>query len=398
MRKLLATLLALVMVFGFVAACGGGDSPAPAPAPAPAPEAPAPAPEAPAPAPAPEPIPVEEIAALRIALVSHSPESILDDGSFNQGAWTGIHNFIAQHGISSDNVSFFQPNEGTTDARVDLIESVIEDWGADILVLPGFHFANSLYLAQDYFPDTKFIFLDSVPSPEGGGDSRIEPNLVSILYAEHESGFFAGYAAVMDGYRDLGFIGGVAVPPVVRFGHGFIQGAEVAAEELGLGAGDVTIRFHYAGQFAPDPAFTTLAGSWYADGTEVIFVAAGGVLFSIIPAAEATADGMIIGVDVDQSGLSDRIITSAKKELAISVADMLNDALNGVFVGGRVITYDTSLNGVGLPWENSKFNNFTKAQYDALFAAVAGGSIKVSDSLDFDEIVGKLTLVKVIEQ
>jgi basic membrane protein A len=402
MKKIIAITLSLLMLVALVAACNGQADPEPPPPEPPIAE-PAPLPaeidddDEPAPPPPPvDPVPDEEVAEVRIALVAHSPESILDDGSFNTGAWHGINDFINEHGISDANISFFQPIAGTDEARIDLIESVIEDFGADVLVLPGFHFINALYRAQDYFPDTIFIFIDAVPAPEGGGDSRIEPNLVSILYAEHESGFLAGYAAVMEGFTELGFIGGAAVPAVVRFGHGYVQGAEHAAQELGLEPGDITIRYHYVGGFAPDPATTTLAGSWYAAGTEVIFAAAGGGGFSVIEAANA-ADGAVIGVDVDQSGDGDVVITSAMKELAISVADMLNDFLAGTFQGGRVAMFDATNNGVGLPMANSRFNNFTQAQYDAVFAQLAGGAVTVSDSLEMADILPLLTIVNVIE-
>jgi basic membrane protein A len=382
MKKLLALIIAMVMVFGIVAACA--DEPEPPP-PVVEPET-LPAEIEPEPEAAPD---------IRIALVAHSPESILDDGSFNTGAWNGIHDFINEHGISDSNITFVQPREGTIEARIDLIESVIEDFGADVLVLPGFHFVEAAYRAQDYFPDTKFILIDAVPAPEGGGAQRTENNLVAILYAEHESGFLAGYAAVMEGFRELGFVGGVPVPAVVRFGHGYIQGAEFAAQELGLSAGEVNIRFHYVGGFAPDPATTTLAASWYAAGTEVIFAAAGGGGFSVIEAANA-ADGLVIGVDVDQSGDGAVVITSAMKELAISVSDMLNEFLAGTF-RGRTIIFDAAINGVGLPMGTSRFDNFTQAQYDAIFSQLAGGGIDVSDSLDMPDILALISLVNVIE-
>ena len=381
MKKFFALILALSMIFAIAAACGDNAAPGTT-------------------TPVTLPADVSEPAGetnLRIALVSHSPESLQDDGSFNAGSWNGIMNFIRQHGISEDNVAFFKPNDGTDEARLDLIESVIEDFGANVLVLPGFHFMNSLYIAQDLFPDVKFIFIDAVPVSEETGESRVADNLVSILYAEHESGFLAGYAAVMDGYRQLGFLGGAAVPPVIRYGHGFILGAQHAAEELGLAAGDVNVRYHYVGGFVPDPAITTLTGSWYADGTEIIFVAGGGILFSVIPAAE-TAGTAIIGVDVDQAGESSAIITSAKKELAISVTDMLNDIRNGSFKGGSIITFDATMNGVGLPMESSKFRSFTQAQYDAIFAAIKGGSVKVSDTLEMSEIIAASPLINVIEK
>lgn len=50
--------------------------------------------------------------------------------------------------------------------------------------------------------------------------------MLSILYAEEQAGYLAGYAAVNEGYTQLGFMGGIAVPAVIRYGYGFIQGAD----------------------------------------------------------------------------------------------------------------------------------------------------------------------------
>ena len=319
---------------------------------------------------------------VRIALIAHSPDSILDDGSFNEGAWQGISRFLSTHNLPSSNATFFQPHEASDVARIDLIAAAVNG-GANVLVLPGFHFQASLYEAQDLFPETKFILLDA--SPMRDGNVRIENNLVAIHYAEHEAGFLAGYAAVMEGYRNLGFMGGVAVPAVVRFGHGFVQGAEYAAYSLGLSYGDVSISYHYLGQFAPDPAITTTAASWFASGTEVIFVAAGGAGFSVFSAAE-TAGASTIGVDVDQSGDSSSVITSAIKGLDVSVYDMITAFLNNEFPGGSEFIYDASINGVGLTMATGRFNNFTQSQYDDIFGRLATGSINVSDSLEMSDI------------
>lgn len=312
---------------------------------------------------------------VQIALIAHSPDSILDDGSFNEGAWQGIQRFISTHGISSDNARFFQPHAADDVARIDLIADAIGA-GANILVLPGFHFESSLYEAQDMFPDTKFVLLDA--SPRRDGNVRLSDNLAAIHYAEEEAGFLAGYAAVMEGYRNLGFMGGIAVPAVVRFGHGFIQGAEHAAASLELSPGDVTINYNYIGSFAPDPAVATTAASWFAAGTEVIFAAAGGAGFSVMSGAEG-AGGSTIGVDVDQAALSPTVITSAVKGLDVSVYDMLTDFLEGHFRGGRELRFDASINGIGLPMHSSRFQNFTQAQYDEIFALLANRTIVVSN-------------------
>lgn len=391
MKKVLKFLPLLVLVVALFAfnACTPAPAPQPAQPPAPVAEQPPATPE-----PTPEPPPsepveqIEDAGDIRIALVAHSPESILDDGSFNAGAWVGIGDFLTANGLPESNRQFFQPTSADDEARINLVEDAIETFGADVVVLPGFHFISSSYRMQNYFPDVQFILLDA--SPAGG----ISNNLVAIHYAEEESGFFAGYAAVVNGYRELGFMGGAAVPAVVRFGHGFIQGAEHAAASLGLEEGDVTVRFHYIGGFAPDPAVATHAGSWFAAGTEVIFAAAGGAGFSVISAAEA-AGASVIGVDVDQGHASEVVVTSAVKGLAASVNAMLIEYVNGQWRGGNELMFNAAVNGVGLPMESSRMDNFSQAQYDAIFGQVASGAVSVSASLDFDEILESISLVEV---
>ena len=326
---------------------------------------------------------------VNIALIAHSPDSILDDGSFNQGAWDGIQQFLSDNNLPDGNANFFQPHEASDEARIDLIADAV-DGGANILILPGFHFENSLYEAQEIFPDTKFVLLDA--SPRRDDEVRIENNVAAIHYAEEEAGFLAGYAAVMEGYRELGFMGGIAVPAVVRFGHGFIQGAEYAAASLELSEGDVTINYHYLGGFAPDPAHTTTAAAWYAAGTEVIFAAAGGAGGSVMSAAES-ANTSVIGVDVDQSHLSDSVITSAVKGLAVSVYDMLTDFMNDSFNGGGELRFDASNNGVGLSMDSSHFTTFTEEQYENIFESLASGNINVNSSLEMGDISVSLVTI-----
>jgi len=334
----------------------------------------------------------DELTEVNVALIAHSPDSILDDQSFNQGAWDGITRFGAAHGlVEGDTMRFFQPHSADDSARLDLIEEAINT-GANVLVLPGFHFQSSLYEAQDLFQETTFILLDASPqSPDGA--VRIEANVAAIHYAEEEAGFLAGYAAVMEGYRNLGFMGGIAVPAVVRFGHGFIQGADFAAYSLGLEEGEVNIEFMYLGAFAPNPDFRTTALSWYdLMGVEVIFVAAGGAGSMIMDAAEE-AGTSVIGVDVDQSTLSDTIITSAVKGLDVSVYDMLTDVLNNRFNGGQELRFNAAINGVGLPMHNSRFTTFTQAQYDEIFNRLASGEVTVIESLDMSDISTNLVTV-----
>ena len=398
MKKVLKYLLAALLMLGVtlaVTACSNDDGPTPTPAPAPG----AAATPTPAPAPATTPDAATPAAGndLTVFLVSHSPApaSTLDDGSFNQGSADGIRRFVANNPGSS--FDFMQPHEATDPARIDVFIDAIGA-GADVLVLPGFHFAASVYEAQSLFPETYFVLIDT--GPAGAPAS----NLVGVMYAEQESGFLAGYAAVRDGFTQLGFMGGNPVPAVIRFGLGFLQGAEHAAAQMGLAAGEVEVNFMYLGGFGAAPEHTATANSWYAAGTEVIFVAAGAAGNSVAAAAEAGADRWMIGVDVDQSGLSDRILTSAMKGLEPSVYAILNEIATGTFRGGQIIRFNAATDGVSLPMGTSRFTNFTQAQYDAIFNQIAGGSVVVPDLVNVDDldpaaelaaVLGRLSLVTV---
>lgn len=308
----------------------------------------------------------------------------IDDKSFNQGAWEGVERYAKENDISHE---YYQPAAKTTPAYVEAIELAIDN-GAETVVTPGFLFENAIWIVQTEYPDVNFILLDGSPhnvvswdeqgNPDElveGSDSAdftIEDNVLSIFYAEEESGFLAGYAAVKEGFTDLGFMGGMAVPAVIRFGHGFVQGANYAAEEDEYQQDAISIRYTYLGTFNEDSTYQTRAASWYTDGIEVIFAAAGGAGNSVMKAAEQQGDdAWVIGVDVDQSAESETVITSAKKELNNSVYDALASIYDDSFEGGRSVNYDATIDGVGLPDDFSRFTTFTEAMYDDIFALVA---------------------------
>lgn len=319
----------------------------------------------------------------------------IDDKSFNQGAWEGLMAYAEEHKIT---YKYYQPAEKTTASYIDTINLAVEG-GAKVVVCPGFLFEPAVFQAQDLHPDVKFILLDGSPNNgdyEGDFQARIEDNVYSVFYAEEQAGFLAGYAAVKEGFTKLGFMGGMAVPAVVRFGYGFVQGAEYAANEMGISS--VEIKYHYTGGFDATPEAQALAASWYNSGTEVIFACGGAVGNSVMAAAEA-ADKKVIGVDVDQSGESTTVITSAMKELANSVYGGLEAYYNGTFPGGQSVTLDVTVDGVGLPMENSRFAKFSQADYDAIYEKLEKGEVTLLKDTDVDSAaaipaqVVKVTLV-----
>jgi len=308
----------------------------------------------------------------------------IDDKSFNEGAWNGVKNYAEANGIA---YAYYRPSEDSTAAREETIGTAI-DKGAKIVVCPGYLFEEAIYNVQDKYPEVQFLLLDGQPHTADYATYKTASNVHCILYQEEQAGYLAGYAAVMDGYTKLGFLGGMAVPAVVRYGYGFVQGAEAAAAELGLKAGDVEIKYWYCGGFGPTDDIKTKMSGWYTEGTEVVFACGGGIYLSAVAAAEA-AGAKVIGVDVDQSAQSDLIITSAMKELTKSV-DLALTAIyanNGTWpadYAGQTATLGAAQECVGLPTADTswKFTTFTVAQYEAVFAKLVDGSLVVSNDTE----------------
>lgn len=295
----------------------------------------------------------------------------IDDKSFNQGAWEGVVQYAEEN---SKTYKYYQPAEKTTDAYAETIELAIEG-GAIIVVCPGYLFEEAVFIEQDKFPDVKFILLDGVPN-KNYEEFKTADNTMSILFQEDQPGFLAGYAAVKEGYTKLGFMGGMAVPAVIRYGYGFVQGAEYAANEMGIDSVEIT--YNYTGGFDATPEAQALAASWYGAGTEVIFGCGGGVGNSVMAAAEADSKA-VIGVDVDQSPESATVITSAMKKLSVSVYDGIKAAYDNKFEGGKTTTFNAANDGIGLPMETSTFKTFTTDDYDAIFAKLAADEIKINN-------------------
>lgn len=305
-----------------------------------------------------------------IALITD--KGTIDDKSFNQGAWEGVVQYATE---TNKTHKYYKPTDATTNDYIAAIDLAVKS-GAKIVVCPGYLFEVALYTCQTKYPAISFILLDGAPHTEDYATFKTEKNVASIFYAEQEAGFLAGYAAVKDGMKGLGFMGGMAVPAVIRFGYGYIQGAEAAAKELNLGKESVTVKYFYTGDFKASPDIETMSAAWFAAGTDVIFGCGGAVGNSVMAAAEK-ANKKAIGVDVDQSNESATVITSAMKMLKKSVYDNLSDFYKGTFKGGVSQSLDAKVDGIGLPMATSKFTTFKQADYDAVYAKIIAGDYTI---------------------
>ena len=305
----------------------------------------------------------------------------LMDKGFNQGTWEGAEAFAQ---ANNKTVKYYQPangNNATNADRVAAMNAAITN-GAKIIVAPGFLQADAMTEVAIAHPEVKFIFVDGWSLTDA--DGKVLPNVTAIVYKEQESGYLAGYAAVMDGYRKLGFTGGGggSNPACNRFGYGFVQGAEAAAAELGLEAGAVEVKFSfkYGSTFSASADLQAQIGGWYENGTEVVFACGGSMFESVKAAAALHTDAKIIGVDVDQSGASDRVITSAVKGLKESVSLVLGQFYDNKWdaeLAGKTQNLGASDNATGLPTAEGswRFETFTVNQYNAVLADIKSGEI-----------------------
>lgn len=363
MKKFLALAMAACMAFSLVA-CGGGSASSSSAAETTNTEATA-----------------EAASGAKTDVAFVTDVGNIDDQSFNQYTWQGVQDFCSANGL---NANYYRPTEDSDAARLEQMDNAVND-GAKAIVVAGYLFGTSIAEAQAKYPDVQFLALD-VATTDLSADGSVAPasNTALITYKEEQAGYLAGYAAVTDGYKELGFLGGMAVPAVIRYGYGFVQGAEAAAQEMGVT--DVNIKYWYSGGFAATDEVKNKMDGWYSEGTEVVFACGGPVCQSCDAAAQANG-GKMIGVDVDQSGQFDTVITSAMKALANSVNVALTDAMNNGWKFSDAYAAKQTVLGaaedcVGLPMETSKFTNFTQEQYDALYQEIVDGTLVVDDSFD----------------
>ena len=382
-------LLAVMMVLGLFAGCASSQPKATQPAT----NAPTDAAETPTEtAPAETEAPAAAGVITKVALVTDV--GTIDDESFNQACWQGVEAWCTANGIE---YNYYQPTEDSTDARVLSVAQAIND-GANTIVMPGFLFGTTVLTVQDEYPDVYFIAVDVA-----GGDLTFDyqtyydpsANVACLTFSEEQAGYLAGYAAVKEGYTKLGFLGGMAVPAVIRYGYGFVQGADAAANELGV---DIAINYTYGGQFAGSPEITAKMEGWYQSGTEVVFACGGGIWTSADEAAQKNG-GKVIGVDVDQSSLSPRFITSAMKGLQNVTETVLAElnAGNWATYGGKVSNFGL-LEGeyVGLPVDTWSLANFSVEDYPAVKSQIQDGTIVVDNSTEALPTVSAHTTVNEI--
>ena len=373
MKRFLALLLALCMVFA-LCACGGNDAGKDK----------------------------DNDVAYKVAMITDYGD--ITDQSFNQTTYEACKAYCDTNSVD---FKYYKPTGNTTAARIEMVDQAVAD-GYNVIVMPGFAFAGTVAVCQDTYKDVKFIVLDvseyalydefynhddtgaRTDLIDANNPEHINKNVYCAEYQEELCGYMAGYAAVKLGYTKLGFLGGQAVPAVIRYGFGFVQGANAAAVETDT---KIEINYVYGGQFFGDADITAKMDTWYSAGTQVVFACGGGIFTSAAEAA-AKVGGKVIGVDVDQAGIIDggygegMTVTSAMKGLAATVNTMLTEVFAGNWdkYGGKIETLglvgeNPTDNYVQIPMESTQWadGKFTQDDYKALVASMFKGDITVSN-------------------
>ena len=317
------------------------------------------------------------------------------DGGFNEHSFYGIRDYCEENGLK---YTYLQPAGSDDASRTTIFEQAVNQMGADVLVAVGFLWDAALCQEIPNYPDVKVIFVDAddlynIDYDYDGVDDSLphQDNLAMITYAEQDCGYMAGYAVVKEGYRNLAFMGGMAVPAVVRFGYGFVAGAEDAAKDLGLDEGSIDMKYFYTGTFDASPDIVTRASEWYTSGTEIIFSCGGTIVNSVIQAAKDGENRKIVGVDTDEyftraaDGAENEpiFVTSAMKELEFTIYN----AVKAAYAGGdawKAYT-DAGLQRLGAkegaaiiaPYRAENWNNLTEADYNEIVTK----AIAVHDTL-----------------
>ena len=342
----------------------------------------------------------------------------ITDQSFNQTTWEAVVAFGKDNNVET---KYYKPTSNDTAGRVASVELAIAE-GYNVIVMPGYAFGGTIVEVAPNYPDVKFVALDVAKGDlletavANKGESydynpdnwKLEDyvdmsNVYCAIYQEELAGYMAGYAAVKLGYTKLGFLGGMAVPAVIRYGYGYVQGVDAAAKELGI---TVDMKYAYGNQFYGDADITAVMDTWYADGTEVVFACGGGIYTSAAEAAKKV-NAKVIGVDVDQAAIIDgdygegMTVTSAMKGLAPTVKHLLSEVVAGNFAnyGGKIetlglVSANPEENYVQIPAASTQFEDgkFTQADYEALVAAMFAGDVTVSNDITAMPAVTNVTV------
>ena len=342
MKKILALVLALCMVFALCACGAKTEAPA-----AEAPAAEAPAAEAPAEAPA----------KVRIGMVTDVGG--VNDKSFNQTSWEGLQALDPE---------VFEVNylESKTDADYQTNINTFIDEEYDLIICVGYMLADATREAAEANPEQLFAIID---------DASIDlPNVACLMFAQEQASYLVGLVAgAVTESKTVGYVQGMVSDSMNLFGIGFIAGVLESCPEA-------NVLQYNANNFGDIAGGSTAAKDMITKGADVIYHAAGGTGIGVINACDE--EGIwAIGVDTDQSTLApEHVLTSAMKRVDVASQDIAKAVAEGNFTAG-IHMYDLSNGGVDLAPTRDHIPADVLETVEAAKAAIIAGEKSVPTSV-----------------
>ena len=331
----------------------------------------------------------------KVAMVTDFSD--VNDASFNQACYEGAKEWCKQYDIK---FNYYKPTSISLAERIKSIKLAI-DRGYDVILCPGYALGEAIAEVAPKHPEVKFIGLD-ISEGDFPKDFKLTDNISVYNYHEEIAGYLAGYGAVKEGFRKLGYLGGMPAEQVIRFGYGYVQGIDEAAKEL---SENIDLQYVYGGQFFGDSEIHMHIDGWYkAKNTEIVF-ACGGSIYTSVALAAKENNGYMIGVDSDQRPIIDRdykpgmCITSAMKGIKQTVVAKLEELYKdniwekGINYLGLVSSENPELNYVQLPMDDWRMKNFTIENYKALVSDIMNGVKTVSADISKVPVVSEYTHV-----
>lgn len=262
-------------------------------------------------------------------------EGSINDQSFNQSTWEGLKKAEKDFGI---HVKYLESKQESD--YIQNIETLVDE-DMDLIIGVGYQLKDSIKDAAGSYPDQKFALMDETYD-------KIPENVVPVTFKEQEAAYLAGViAANMTKTKNVGFIGGLPAPGVVKYQYGFKYGVESANK-------DVKVSEQYANSFSDQAKGKSIAKQMYAGNVDLILSAAGDAGTGAIEAAKEN-NKLAIGADRDQSDLApENVITSAIKKLNVASYDLAKELVEGKYKGGVEKVYGLKEGAVGMADNSDK--------------------------------------------
>lgn len=303
-----------------------------------------------------------------------------------ESAWDGILQFATENG---EQAGTYKPEGEDRKDYAKAIETAIEE-GAEVVICVGDEMAVPVYEAQKDYRNVNFILLNADPHKRFSEKANIAENTIALHFDPVAESFLAGYMTVANGARDIGCMGGAENKDSKMAASGFIQGAEVAAKDLGLTEGTVKIRYMFTGADKLSPAYMSKALEWYTAGCEAIFASNEQIRCSVIQAAE-NAQRKVVGIGESSMEESETMLTAAYLNYSGAVYHQLQNIKNEAFVGEQSLLCGAKENGVAVVIENSSLEEAAVTQYQVIYQKLTDGQVKI----DTETEMPKTTLVTV---